>query len=128
LTVGSSGTAAERLLLVTARPRILPPLCWGTVTAKSAVNIITWPPIRSVMAAGPLLYGMLLNVTPAMLASMAEDTSCEVLALAALTWPGLALARSMNSLSVLAGTSLFTATISGTEPMKPTGVNAVSWS
>ena len=44
-----------------------------------------------------------------------------------LSVPGLALARSMNSFSVLAGTSLFTATISGTEPRKPTGVKAVSW-
>ncbi len=52
-----------------------------------------------------------------MLASISLDTSCEVLALANVTCVGLDLARSTNSLRVLAGTSLFTATISGTEPM-----------
>ena len=56
------------------------------------------------------------QVSSAMLASISPDTSCEVQALANVTWPGLALARSTNSLSVLAGTSAFTATISGTEP------------
>ena len=50
-------------------------------------------------------------------AIISDDTSCEVLALAKVTWPGLALARSTNSRRFLAGTSLLTATISGTEPM-----------
>ena len=117
MTVGSSGTAAERFVDVTARPRILPALCCGTVTAKSAVNMLTVPPIRSVIAAGPLLYGTGFIFTPAMLESISEDTCCEVLAYAKLTCPGFAFARSTNSFNVFAGKSLFTATISGTEPM-----------
>ncbi|MCY1543346.1 hypothetical protein D9M68_791610 [compost metagenome] len=50
-------------------------------------------------------------------AIISVDTSCEVLALAKLMLPGLALAMSTSSFSVLAGTSLLTAMISGTEPM-----------
>ena len=115
--MGRSGTAATRVIEVTARPRILPALCCGTVTAKSAVNIITWPPIRSVIAAGPLLYGIAFILMPAMLDSISDDTCWEVLAYAKLTWPGLARAKSTNSFRVLAGTSLLTATISGTDPM-----------
>ncbi|MNT69751.1 hypothetical protein D3C72_2080870 [compost metagenome] len=61
-------------------------------------------------------------------AIISVDTSCEVLALAKLMLPGLALAMSTSSFSVLAGTSLLTAMISGTEPMYATGANAVSWS
>ena len=87
------------------------------MTAKSAVNNITCPPIRSVMAAGPLLYGTLVIWNPAMLASISDDTSCDVLALATVSMLGLLLARVTSSGRVLAGTSLLTATISGTEPM-----------
>jgi hypothetical protein len=54
-TVGSSGMAGERLVEVTASPRTLPPFTCGSITAKSAVNIITWPPMRSIIAAGPAL-------------------------------------------------------------------------
>ena len=70
-SVGTSGTSGERVSPDTARMRILPALCCGTVTAKSAVNIITWPPMRSVIAAGPLLYGMGFILMPAMLDSAA---------------------------------------------------------
>ncbi len=52
-----------------------------------------------------------------MLESTSVDTSCEVLALAKVTCVGLALARSTSSFRFLAGTSLLTATIRGTEPM-----------
>jgi hypothetical protein len=54
---------------------------------------------------------------PAMLASISVDTSCDVLALAKVTLPGLALARATSSRRFFAGTSLLTATISGTDPM-----------
>ena len=49
-----------------------------------------------------------------MLANISEETNCDVLALANVTYVGFAFAMSTNSFKFLAGPSLFTATMRGT--------------
>ena len=57
-SVGTSGSADERLAVVTASARSLPALMCGSTGVIVSKDIVTWPPSRSV-ASGPLpLYGM----------------------------------------------------------------------
>jgi hypothetical protein len=53
--VGMSGASGERVLLVMASARILPPWIEGMAAYICSNIICTCPPIRSVAAAEPLL-------------------------------------------------------------------------
>ena len=53
--VGTSGSTGERLALVTARGRILPPLMYCSTEFTFWNEASTWPPIRSVWAGAPPL-------------------------------------------------------------------------
>src|SRR5450755_3314564 len=65
--VGMLGINAERLMVVTAMPLILPPLVCGTALAAVANTSCTCPPTRSIIAGPPPLYGICVILIPAML-------------------------------------------------------------
>ena len=53
--VGISGSKGERVLLVMAKARRRPPLMAGMAEYICSNIMVTWPPIRSVAPADPLL-------------------------------------------------------------------------
>src|SRR5262245_31674865 len=62
--VGISGSASERIAMVTAKARPLPALMYS-IDAAMSVNV-TWicPPSRSVIAGAALRYGTCVRLTP----------------------------------------------------------------
>src|SRR3546814_13736423 len=63
--VGRSGAVGERLAVVTARARSLPPFTWGHDDGMLSNMNCTWPPIRSVTAGALPLYGTFSTSRPA---------------------------------------------------------------
>ena len=61
--VGTSGASAERAWPVTPSARSLPDLTWGRPVAVSVIIVSIWPPSRSVIASGLLLYGTCSSCT-----------------------------------------------------------------
>src|SRR5207237_6295991 len=62
--VGTSGNAAERCSDVTASGRILPLFTAPTAGPSEEKSIGIWPPIRSVIAGPPPLYGTCRSLAP----------------------------------------------------------------
>ena len=71
--VGTFGSAAERLLLVTASPRTRPDWMWLTSEGMLLKTESTLPPIRSVIAGAAPLYGTWISCTPAPLPNIAPS-------------------------------------------------------
>ncbi len=69
--VGRSGNSGERTLLVIASARSLPPLIEGIAAYICSNMNWTWPPMRSVAPAEPLLYGTWIMSRPATLENSA---------------------------------------------------------
>ena len=88
----------------TASARTLPPLTCGRPVAVSVIIMLIWPPSRSLIASGLLLYGTCRSSTPAICWNISPATRDDELPLPKLTLPGCAFASAMNSATVFAGT------------------------
>src|SRR5262249_37194906 len=62
--VGTSGNCATRRAEVTPSARILPLLMYGVDAGTLSNKAAIWPPIKSVSAGAPPLYGMCSSITP----------------------------------------------------------------
>ena len=104
-TVGRSGSSAERVAVVTASARTLPPLMCGIDAAVVSNMSCTWPPIRSVIAPAAPRYGTCTMSTPAVSlnSSPAMWMPVPTPAEAKFSLPGLALACAISSGMVLTG-------------------------
>src|SRR5262249_23544692 len=111
-SVGSSGMRVERLSRVTASARSLPALTCGKAVVRSANIIDTRPASTSLRAGGTLLYGTCSMSTSAQCLSVSPATTPDVLPLANESLPGFALAYAISSLTVVAGISGLTQSIS----------------
>ena len=77
-SVGTSGSADERLAVVTASARSLPALMCGSTGVMVSNDIVIWPPSRSVVS-GPLpLYGMCSSSVPVMFSNCVPIRCCAV--------------------------------------------------
>src|SRR5882762_10486023 len=105
--LGTSGSWGARLSELIAIARTLPAVLSSRALGIGAKNICTSPRITAVVASGTPLYGTCTMLILACCRKISADRK-EVLAIPAeekLSLPGEALARAMNSLSVLAGRS-----------------------
>src|SRR5205814_9880135 len=74
--VGTSGNAAERLSDVTASARILPDFTAPTEGPSDENSIGTCPPIRSVIAGPPPLYGTCSSTAPVTFLKYSPERWC----------------------------------------------------
>ena len=74
----TSGSALERLAVVTASGRSLPVLMWARASAAVSGIIVDPPASRSFRASGWPLYGTCVSFTPAICASSSPDRWLEV--------------------------------------------------
>src|SRR5262249_5750004 len=126
--VGSSGNSELRCRRVTASARRAPDLTCGRPDVRSANIIDTRPASTSWMAGGVLLWGTCSMLISAQCASVSPATMPEGLALANDSLPGLGLAYSINSLTVLTGKLGFTTSISVKLPTRVTAVKSLTGS
>src|SRR5205085_11601888 len=93
-TVGMSGSASERVVVVTASARSLPALMYSIDEGIEANITCTCPPSRSVSAGAPPRYGTWTMLTPAIILNCSPDTwgGVPLPPDAMLTLPGLAVA------------------------------------
>ena len=93
-TVGTSGSASERVAVVTASARTLPALMVSIDSGKGLNITCTWPPSRSVSAGAPPRYGTCSMSMPVIILNSSPPTwdALPVPPDAMLTLPGLALA------------------------------------
>ena len=64
-TVGTSGKILDRAGVMTARTRSLPACTCGCTSSALTATICTWPPMTSVIACDPPLYGTCVSDMPA---------------------------------------------------------------
>ncbi|MCY1552476.1 hypothetical protein D9M68_888730 [compost metagenome] len=100
--VGTSGASADRAWPVTPRARSLSDLTWGRPVAVSVIIMSIWPPSRSVIASGLLLYGTCSSWMFAICCSSSPAMRLLELPLPKLSLPGCCLACARNSPTVLA--------------------------
>src|SRR6266478_1418170 len=104
--VGTSGSATARAFAATAKARSLPSLTSGTAPASELNRIGVWPATVDCAAGAPPLNGTAARSRAADRLNISPER-CGVVPMpvwAKLYLPGLALIRSTNSLTVLAGT------------------------
>ena len=126
--VGTSGRMATRLSDDTASGRILPAFTCGirvTMLSNCAWNT---PPSRSLVAGALPLYGTCTAEMPAALVKNSPPRCCAVPAppLPMFSLPGLALAKSMSSLSVRAGSVELATSSSGALTSSDTGAKSLT--
>src|SRR5215472_16345449 len=102
---GTSGSTSARVAVVTASARSLPALMCGVDDGVTSNITCAWPARRSVSAGVVPRYGTWIMSIPVMNLNSSPATCCTdpMPAEAMLTLPGLALAKAMNSGTVLAG-------------------------
>src|SRR6266568_3896920 len=103
--VGTSGSAAMRRGVATARSLSWPPRTSGNDTPRLSNMMSTLPPTRSVSAGAEPRYGTCWNFTAA-ISWNSSEVRCEVVPLpwvAEVTLPGFALAWAISSATLAAG-------------------------
>ncbi len=109
--VGTSGSAAERVVLSTASARMVPSVTNGTEGASTTKAIGVWPPSVDCSACPELLNGTATRSSPSEWRKISPDR-CGVVPApewAKLYLPGLARTRSTSSCTVCTGSAGLTA-------------------
>src|SRR5437763_10295481 len=126
--VGMSGASGERCLPLTPSARNFPAFTCGKPVAVSVIIIWIWPPRRSLIASGLLLYGTCSSWTPAICWNNSPATRDDELPLPNDTAPGLLFAYATNSITVFVGTVGLTTMIWPPRPSAVTGAKSLTGS
>ncbi len=128
--VGMSGAVNQRSSEVTAIGRTLPARACAITVGMLPKVMCTWPPITSVSAGPPPLYGMCSMSVPVIALNISPDRCSEVPCPddAKAYLPGSFFSRRIRSCTVLTGRLLLTTSRFGKVPVMDTGAKSRRWS